>query len=132
MSTLLGQGLVITVIGMGLVFAALALLWLLISLLGRVSAAPEPTPGPGGPGIGAEEAPGPTDTATEALSAERAQVAALVAGALMANALPLLLEAPAGPTFEHGRTAPIWVSANRARTLYSWQPRRSAEVSAME
>ena len=36
-------------------------------------------------------------------------MAAIVAGALMANAVPLLMEAPVGPAFEHGRTAPIWV-----------------------
>jgi len=64
----------------------------------------------------------------EALTVERARVAAIVAGALMANAVPLLMEAPVGPVFEHGRTAPIWVSSNRARALQSWQPPRAAET----
>ncbi len=64
----------------------------------------------------------------ESLTAERARVAAIVAGALIANAVPLHLEVPPGPVFEHGRTAPIWVSANRARALQSWQPPRAAEV----
>ena len=59
---------------------------------------------------------------------ERGRVAAIVAGALLANAVPLLLEAPIGPVFEHGRTAPFWVTANRARALQSWQPPRAAET----
>ncbi len=54
-------------------------------------------------------------------------VAALVAGALMANALPIHFEAPVGPAFEHGRTAPSWVTANRARTLQPWQRTRRPE-----
>ena len=32
-----------------------------------------------------------------------------------------------GPAFEHGRTAPSWVTSNRARALRSWQPPRAAE-----
>ena len=128
-STLLHQGLTMTVLGMGLVFAGLGLLWGLIVLLNRTFA---PKPG--------EQAPGSSDdsaviasaaevaeveaAAAEALTVERAHVAAVVAGALMANALPWLIEAPAGPAFEHGRSASSWVTANRSRTLRSWQPQR--------
>lgn len=130
---LLRQGLIITVIGMTLVFAVLALLWGLTALLTRIfREKPEPEAPLAGevsisltPMVVLTEA----GTAVEALTVERARVAAIVAGALMANAVPLLMEAPVGPAFEHGRTAPIWVSANRARALQSWQPARTAEMS---
>jgi Na+-transporting methylmalonyl-CoA/oxaloacetate decarboxylase gamma subunit len=113
---LLRSGLAITVLGMGLVFAALALLWGVLRLLSivfqdKVEPAPQVRAAP-------DEA---------ALTEERARVAALVAGALLANALPLLFEAPTGPAFEHGRTAPSWVTGNRALALHSWQPIRIPE-----
>jgi Na+-transporting methylmalonyl-CoA/oxaloacetate decarboxylase gamma subunit len=156
MNELLLAGLAITVVGMGLVFAGLALLWTLIVLLGRVfpersahetttvrTPAPETagvTEGPLAvitplvPPLKAAATPGaspateaaeePPLSLEEALTVERARVAALVAGALLANALPMLFEVPTGPDFEHGRTAPLWVAANRARALPSWQPSR--------
>jgi len=40
----------------------------------------------------------------------------------------LPVEVPLGPAFEHGRTAPCWITANRARALHSWQPPRATEV----
>jgi Na+-transporting methylmalonyl-CoA/oxaloacetate decarboxylase gamma subunit len=118
--SLLGQGLVIAAVGMGLVFAVLVLMWGMVALLQRLApVSPPPAPEPDSPSVEQGEA--------AALTAERAQVAAVVAGALMANALPLHLEPPVGPTFEHGRTAPIWVTANRSRTLQSWQPPRPSD-----
>jgi hypothetical protein len=60
----------------------------------------------------------------DALTAERAQVAAIAAAALLSGALPVRMEAPVGPAFEHGRTAPNWVTGNRARALRPWQPPR--------
>ena len=130
---LLQLGLMITVLGMGLVFASLALLWGLLRLMSTVfpeKAEPQPQVGTALDDAQASE----TRTALEAAAAaeaalteERAQVAALVAGALLANSLPLLFEAPTGPAFEHGRTAPSWVTGNRARTLHSWQPPRTPE-----
>jgi Na+-transporting methylmalonyl-CoA/oxaloacetate decarboxylase gamma subunit len=128
---LLRQGLIITVIGMTLVFAVLALLWGIMALLTRIfrdaPAARLPRDGEADDGVI------PANVVVEvgiveALTVERARVAAIVAGALMANAVPLLMEAPVGPVFEHGRTAPIWVSSNRARALQSWQPPRAAEM----
>jgi Na+-transporting methylmalonyl-CoA/oxaloacetate decarboxylase gamma subunit len=128
---LLRQGLIITAIGMTLVFAVLGLLWGIMALLTRVfREAPdadlpqssEVNAGVAQTGVLAEAG------IVEALTVERARVAAIVAGALMANAVPLLMEAPVGPVFEHGRTAPIWVSSNRARALQSWQPPRAAET----
>jgi len=130
---LLQSGLMITVLGMGLVFAALALLWVLLRLISYVF--PDKTE----PALHVNAAPdealaAETRTALEtaaaaeaALTGERAQVAALVAGALLSNSLPLLFEAPTGPAFEHGRTAPSWVTGNRARSLHSWQPPRTPE-----
>jgi len=129
---LLRQGLIMTVLGMGLVFAALFLLWGVMALLTRVFR--DPTEFPEGrdgvtPDEGRVVAPAQAEaTAVEALTAERARVAAIAAGALIANAVPLHLEVPLGPVFEHGRTAPIWVSANRARVLQPWQPQRAAET----
>ena len=128
---LLRQGLIMTMLGMGLVFAALGLLWGIMALLTRIfkDASEEELPQSGGV---IDDAPRPDtsiDVAViESLTAERARVAAIVAGALAASAVPRRLEAPPGPVFEHGRTAPIWVSANRTRALQSWQPPRAAEV----
>jgi Na+-transporting methylmalonyl-CoA/oxaloacetate decarboxylase gamma subunit len=124
---LLRQGLAITAVGMSLVFGALALLWGVIVLLGRIfrPEAHEPT----------EHArirvtPAPemlADPVQAKATAERARVAAIVAGVLLANAVPLHLEPPAGPTFEHGRTAPAWVTTHRARIMRPWQPPRSSK-----
>ena len=126
-SELLRQGLIMTALGMGLVFAALALLWGLITLLTRVLADRAEAPAAGDEtSTSATIAPGEA-TPADALTAERARVAALVAGALLAGALPLPVEVPLGPAFEHGRTAPCWVTTNRARALHSWQPPRAAE-----
>ena len=79
---LLAQGLLITVIGMGLVFAALALLWALIQLLNAIFSRGEEHPSePRVVPLQAavtitprEEEPGPS--AADELTAERARVAA--------------------------------------------------------
>jgi Na+-transporting methylmalonyl-CoA/oxaloacetate decarboxylase gamma subunit len=115
---LLAQGLLITVIGMSLVFAALGLLWMLIALLNRGVAEPEASPAtiP----VSAEER-----EHIAAITAERARVAAIAAATLLSSATPLLLEAPIGPAFEHGRTAPSWVTTNRAIALEPWRPPRT-------
>lgn len=128
---LLKSGLIITVLGMGLVFASLALLWGLLKLLGaalkdRVEPVQE-APSLAADELASDESRQAVLDATTALTAERAHVAAVVAGALLSNALPLLFEAPAGPAFEHGRVAPSWVTGNRARALHSWQPPRVIE-----
>jgi Na+-transporting methylmalonyl-CoA/oxaloacetate decarboxylase gamma subunit len=124
---LLRQGLILTVLGMGLLFAALALLWGLIALLIRLfrpesektETVEEPTQGP----AAAATAMAPPPTPADALTAERARVAAIVAAALLANAIPLLAAAPAAPTF----VAPGWVSTNRPAALQPWQPPRFSE-----
>jgi Na+-transporting methylmalonyl-CoA/oxaloacetate decarboxylase gamma subunit len=128
-SELIPIGLAITAIGMSMVFAALALLWVLIRVITSVFAdkeEPQPELSMAIEEADAADAQAALEAA-EALTAERARVAAIVAGALLSNALPLLFEAPTGPTFEHGRSAPSWVTGNRARALQSWQPPRVSE-----
>lgn len=131
--SLLSQGLIMTALGMGLVFAALALLWGLMRLLTEVfrdkaeATAPEAATQAAALTTSTADAMAVAAQQAEQLTAERAHVAALVAGALLANALPLGLEPPVGPTFEHGRTAPAWVAGNRSHALQRWQPQRRPE-----
>ncbi|MEJ5198908.1 MAG: OadG family protein [Anaerolineae bacterium] len=125
---LLGRGLIMTAAGMGLVFGALALLWAVIELLGRVcKPAASDDHRQVSVSVTAVMSPTEADPARIALTEERSRVAAIVAAALLANAVPLYLEPPAGPTFEHGRSAPAWVTTNRARAMQTWQPPRVAE-----
>lgn len=128
-SELIPIGLIITAVGMGLVFAALALLWVLLRVITALFAdkeEPQPELNMAMEEADAADAQAALEAAT-ALTDERARVAAIVAGALLSNALPLLFEAPTGPTFEHGRSAPSWVTGNRARALHTWQPPRARE-----
>ncbi len=126
---LLRQGLIITALGLGLVFAALGLLWGIMALLTHIFVDPSSASETAAEAVSAVMKPAEAETvAAVALTAERARVAAIIAGALMANAIPLPVEVPTGPMFEHGRTAPIWVTANRARALQSWQPLRVSET----
>ncbi len=124
------QGLVIAAIGMTLVFAALALLWGLTRLLTKVFADKE-EPARELSMVLEEADVAEAQAALEAaveLTEERGRVAAMVAAALLSNALPLLFQPPTGgPAFEHGRIAPSWVTGNRARTLQTWQPPRVEE-----
>jgi len=119
-------------VGKGLVFGALALFLGAISLLGWVSKRATPvTRGPEAPAVELPDAasvkPSTGEKQRAALTAERACVAAIVTGALMANAVSLSFEPSPGPTFELGRTAPAWVTTNRARILHPWQPPRFTE-----
>lgn len=124
--SLLNQGLIMTAFGIGLVFAALGLLWGLIQLLTTIFrdkievVADEAATKPAAPALS-------DATQAEQLTAERARVAAIVAGALLSNAVWLGLEPPVGPTFEHGRTAPAWVAGNRSHALQRWHPQRKPE-----
>jgi Na+-transporting methylmalonyl-CoA/oxaloacetate decarboxylase gamma subunit len=122
MDPLIADGLRLSAVGLTLVFAVLALLWGMLALLTRIF--PESPLRHPRVGAGRSAEVEAQRAAAAALTAERAQVAAVAAAALMANALPMLMEPPAGEEFEHGRIAPSWVSANRARALRSWQPPR--------
>ena len=130
-SQLLGSGLLISAIGLGLVFAALALLWGMTRLITKIFADKEvPVPEVSLVLDEAElaEAQAAVEAAVE-LTEERARVAAIVAGALLSNALPVVFQAPPGPAFEHGRISPSWVTSNRARALPSFQRPRIAETN---
>jgi hypothetical protein len=126
---MLVEGLRITAIGLAWVFAGLALVWGLVVLLNQLF--PGKTEGAAHsaePGTHLRATPLVEPADSQALTVERAQVAAVVAAALTVRALPIHVEAPVGPAFEHGRTAPNWVTGNRARALQSWQPpRRSGD-----
>ncbi|MBM4456252.1 MAG: hypothetical protein FJ011_00580 [Chloroflexi bacterium] len=128
MGELLAQGLMIAILGMGLVFAALGLLWGLLALLMRLGGSPAGRAARQDSQLEAASAlhaPQAAQSDARQLTDERARVAAIAAAALMSNAVSLGLSAPAGPTFQHGRTAPAWVSTNRVRALQAWQPPRS-------
>jgi Na+-transporting methylmalonyl-CoA/oxaloacetate decarboxylase gamma subunit len=125
---LLAQGLTITVWGMSLVFLGLALLWGLMALLARVFPANIPAGGDGAEPAPARASQAPVPSATPeaaALTAERARVAAIVAGALLAHALPWQPELPEIAEFEHARSSTSWVTTNRARSLSRWEPPRN-------
>jgi len=124
-SQLLQSGLVITAWGMGIVFASLALLWALMRLLTSVFPDKlEPTSEIALPAEGTilAERQAAVDAA---LTVERAHVAAVIAGALLSNALPM--EATTRPAFKPGRTVPSRVPDNRARAPQSWQSSRVAK-----
>jgi len=133
---LLHQGLIMTALGMGLVFAALALLWGIMTLMTRLlKSKPESQEAEAeageirpGPVTAAQSEPSPEDM----LTAQRARVAAIATGVLMANALPRPFDVPARPDLEQGQVAPVWVAANRARALHAWQPHRAAEPGSPE
>ena len=119
------EGLRIAAIGVAWVFAGLALVWGLVVLLNRLFPGRAESKARAAESAARSENGTPVEAAdSEALTAERAQVAAIVAAALLASALPIHVEAPVGPAFEHGRTAPNWVTGNRARALRPWQPPR--------
>ena len=119
------EGLRISAIGLAWVFAGLALVWGLVVLLNRVfPGKAEGATHSSGSGEHLQATPLLEAADSDTLTAERAQVAAVVAAALLASALSIRVEAPVGPVFEHGRTAPNWVTGNRARALQSWQPPR--------
>ncbi len=126
---LLQQGLIITVLGITLVFAGLGLLWGLMEVLMRVlppeAAASEeaaPAAEAAGPALAAE-----ADLAG-ALMAERARVAAIVASMVLAHALPgqMMAVPPEAVLSSDGHGEP-WTNTYRVRSLQSWQPPRVAK-----
>ncbi len=121
---LLQQGLIVTVLGMGLVFAALALLWGLMELLMRLfPAEQEVAKEPEAEAVAAaEEIVAAADLAAE-LTAERARVAAVVASIALAHALPGQMGTLQEPVSGDGKTAQAWVVINRSRFLQNSQPR---------
>jgi sodium pump decarboxylase gamma subunit len=115
MSELLVQGLLISVIGMGLVFGALILLWLMMAVLSRLTLTRRPASSnatkPQAPAL-AEVDAGPT-------GAELAAIAA---------ALALLHDEQEAESALGWRLPPVltrWVAVGYSRHLRSWQPRRT-------
>jgi sodium pump decarboxylase gamma subunit len=122
----LAWGLQMTVLGMGLVFALLALLWGLLTLVLRfdespAEAAPVPVPAfePAPPA--AQLAAGPPTV--QGLDAEL--VAAIVAATLAHRAVRRRQAAPAMRSYWPGSLlyASRWVGAGRSRQNHSWQRR---------
>lgn len=100
----------ITIVGMGLVFAALILLWWLMEVLVRVARerVPQEVLGPGAEGTALTPEPGPD------LESERRKRAALIAVALALNE-----SGPPGVEFPIPPTASVspWQAANRTNML---------------
>lgn len=113
----LTTGLNITVLGMGLVFLLLALLWVLLTLLLRLDRqpphAPEPSVAPGCP-----EARRPVKLAPELLSA-------ILVAVFTHQAVLRKQAAPAMRSYWPGSIlfASRWVAAGRHQQTQSWNPR---------
>ena len=114
-------GLQMSVLGMGLVFALLALLWGLLTLVLRFDKAPAAAPaqGPASCGPAGEGAP----ALVQGLGAEL--VAAIVTATLAHRAQRRREAAPAMRSYWPGSLlyASRWVGAGRARQNHSWQRR---------
>lgn len=111
----LGTGLQITVVGMSLVFGALALLWAVIVVLGRLS---RPRPAPTAP---------PTTEADETPVTAGAGPGPEEAAAL-AVALAILQTEREAEALLPWRLPPVltrWVAVGFSRQLHAWQPRRT-------
>lgn len=119
----LSFGLSTTVVGMGLVFGLLALLWGMLALLGRLDSVPA-----------AGEAE-PEEAAPPAVSATPAAPAGLEPDAVAAITIALLTHtiarrrqaAPEMRSTQPGSQiyASRWLAAGRTRQTRSWQPRRN-------
>jgi Na+-transporting methylmalonyl-CoA/oxaloacetate decarboxylase gamma subunit len=127
----LAFGLQLTANGMGLVFGLLALLWLALTVAGRIDraaarrAAPA-APAPDQPGAGAVRAgpvevsgPGAEDLGPEALAAIAVAVAAHAA-ARRRQAAPEMRSVRPGSLLHASR----WLASGRAKQTRGWTPRR--------
>jgi glutaconyl-CoA/methylmalonyl-CoA decarboxylase subunit delta len=121
----LGFGLWITAVGMGLVFALLGLLWLVLTLLGRLD---RPEPGAAEPGAGepvpepvplAISGPGAAGLDADALAAVAIAVATHV-GARRRQAAPEMRSSRPGSRLHASR----WVGTGRSKQTREWTPRR--------
>jgi hypothetical protein len=124
-------GLQMTVLGMGLVFALLALLWGLLTLVLRLDKVPaqvsprDATVLPGAPApqreSGSDPAPGVRPAQVQGLDAEL--VSAILVATLRHRAHRRREAAPAMRSYWPGSLlyASRWVGAGRARQNHSWQ-----------
>ena len=129
----IGWGLQMTVLGMGLVFALLALLWLLLTLILKLDKDPQVEVSAQESMIEAERVAALADQAVGAQTPERATVngmpADLVAAILVAThkhrktmrreAAPLVRSVWPGSHIFASR----WLATGRARQNNNWQPR---------
>lgn len=106
---LLQSGLVITALGMGLVFASLAVLWALLTLLTRL------LPDRGKQATETSPSVSNAEPDSAPMTNERARVAAVAAGAFLSSALSMGTDAAPVRPFEHGRISPAWVTGSRGR-----------------
>jgi Na+-transporting methylmalonyl-CoA/oxaloacetate decarboxylase gamma subunit len=121
----LGFGLRITAVGMGLVFALLGLLWLVLTLLARLDR-PEP---PGAEAGAGEADPVPVPVAVSGPGAEALDADALAAvaiavathvGARRRQAAPEMRSSQPGSRLHASR----WVGTGRSKQTREWTPRR--------
>jgi len=120
----LGWGLQMTVLGMGLVFALLALLWGLLTLVLKFERPAGPAPvaaGEGEPVAGAEIDADVTTPAVVGTDADL--VAAITVAVLTHKAVRRREAAPAMRSYWPGSLlyASRWVASGRARQNRSWQ-----------
>jgi sodium pump decarboxylase gamma subunit len=125
----LAWGLQITVLGMGLVFGLLALLWGLLTLVQRFDRAPEmpaahaaAVPDEAAPPLSPEDAK-PLPATVQGMDAEL--VAAIMTAALVHRALRRREAAPVMRSYLPGSQLHTsrWVGAGRARQNQNWQGR---------
>ena len=108
----LGIGLQLTAIGMGLVFALLAVLWGLMVLLLKLDRAPAPP-------AAEEQAPVERKPAIEP-----DLLAAITAAVLEHQAVRRQQAAPAMRTHQPGELPSRWVGSGRTRQTRPWTPSR--------
>lgn len=119
----LGWGLQMTVLGMGLVFALLALLWALLTLVLKFDRPAPADAGAGDARAATEAAAGPEQEAAQDPALDPALVAAVTVAVLAHSARRRAEAAPQLRLHWPGSLlhASRWVSAGRARQNHSWQ-----------
>lgn len=123
----LAWGLEMAVVGMGLVFGLLALLWGLLTLVLRWDKPPADTPPAPQPealaAIGAEVAPAAGPALVQGMDTE--MVAAILVATLTHRAVRRREAAPVMRSYWPGSQlhASRWVGAGRSRQNHSWQRR---------
>jgi Na+-transporting methylmalonyl-CoA/oxaloacetate decarboxylase gamma subunit len=121
MSDVFVQGLIISAIGLGMVFAALGALWALIAVLGRLKLPSRLSQSSEDPSVLAELEPG--EAQPEPGADELAAIAAVLA------LLRAEQEAEAGLRWRQPPVLTRWVAVGYGRQLTPWQPPRSRRGS---
>lgn len=121
----LSTGLTLTVMGMGLVFLLLAVLWGLLTLLLRLDREPAPQTADGRGAVAVPAAPIPAPDAVEA-SLDADLRAAISVAVLLHQAV---LRKQAAPTMRSHWPGSLlyasrWVAAGRHQQIENWHPRK--------